>query len=460
MVRLVAAAMTAVLVVFLAGPLLAQSVQEGHFAFVGPLDHVIAPGAHVAPVTRGLPFALTLKDGGASVSPALFELKVPGAAGPLTLALDGLKFQSGRLTAKASLRNATGSPAEGLRLDLVSAVETYAAKDDKGAAIVKTRPQPAHLASPLFFGDLASGEPSDALAFEAFPIAFGPETQQVVVSGVVSGLRHAGAFDVDGVQAPIAASFDPKGRLVIGDVTGQKGVRCDTHGKGVTTAFSVPDQIKAMAVDSKSGKTAVSIANDGQVWLFSEAGTLDSKLGPANGIDGYTDWLRYDRDGNFYAVIGWKLVEVKGGKLAAKHDIDELGTFDIAPDGSVYALKTSGSLLRLPAGLGSSATLASPGWRPGQLTNPTACRVDPGGNVYVGERTNNIEFARISVFDRNGAVIRVFGRGAKKPDPAAPEVYLRGQVFRPVDIAFGHDGRVYIVGERVNNAIVEIFEPF
>jgi hypothetical protein len=441
-------------------PLSAQSIQEGHFAFAGPLDHILAPGAHAAQVTRGLPFTITLKDGGASVSSGRFDLKVPGAAAPLALALDGLKLQAGRLTAKASLRNGTGTASEGLRLDVVSAVESYTAKGDKGEPVVKTRPQPVHLASPLFFGDLSNGEASDVLAFEAFPIAFAPETQQVVVSGVVSGLRHAGAFDVAGVGGPSAASFDAKGRLVIGDVTGQKGVRCDAQGKGAETAFTVPDQVKAMAVNSKTGAMAVSIANDGQVWLFSESGKVDSKLGPANGIDGYTDCLRYDRDGSFYAAIGWKIVVVKGGKLAATHDIDELGSFDAAADGTVFAVTTPGLLLRLPAGLGTSATLASPGWRPGQLTNPTACRVDAAGNVYVGERTNNIEFARISVFDRNGAVVRLFGRGSKKPDPAAPEVYLPGQVYRPVDIAFGADGRVYVVGERMNNAIVEVFQPF
>ena len=196
------------------------------------------------------------------------------------------------------------------------------------------------------------------------------------------------------------------------------------------------------------------------MWLFSESGKLDSKLGPAKGIEGYTECLRYDHDGNFYAAIGWKVVVIKGWKVATRRDIDELGSFDAAADGSVFAVTTSGSLLRFPAGLATSATLASPGWMPGQLTNPTACRVDAGGNVYVGERTNNIEFARISVFDRNGAVVRVFGHGSKKPDPQAPNVYLPGQIYRPVDITFGPDGRVYVVGERMNDAIAEVFQPF
>ena len=59
--------------------------------------------ATASPVAAaGLAFALTLSDGGRSMSGERFTLKVPGAKGPLFLVLEGPDFVGGALSRRSA----------------------------------------------------------------------------------------------------------------------------------------------------------------------------------------------------------------------------------------------------------------------------------------------------------------------------------------------------------------------
>ena len=140
----------------------AQDKDKGHFYFCGPFNTLVAEGSKPpAAVNKGLAFSVTIAEGGKTDSTGKIDLSIPGASGPLALSLGDLKFQGGKLTARASIKNTCGTSAQGIRLDIIGAIETYKAPDDKSGATLKTRPQDAKLASPLAFGDLEPGEISD-----------------------------------------------------------------------------------------------------------------------------------------------------------------------------------------------------------------------------------------------------------------------------------------------------------
>ena len=443
----------------------AQEASGGHFYFAGPLARLAADGVEVAPIGSGLPFSLVLSDGGSKVSPAQFDLKVPGASAPLRLAFENLKFAGGRLTGDARITNSTGSVVEGLRLDLVSASEEFQTKDTKGAPALSTRAQAVSLASPLFFGDLSKGESSDAVPFDASNVRFAPETTKVTLSGVVSGLRYAGAFNVPDVSNPAQIDSDAQGRLYLCDVTGNRVVRTDAEGRGAETVARLEDQCLGAAVNPKTGEVYATRANSTDVYTFAGAAA-----GRFDGGD-YLSFLRFDRRGNFYASgghvfrfaagkVALDLKELAGEGLSAKGiDVDAAGQLWV-----VSGLEDKRTLFRVaPDGRAAQRVSAGKDWRPGRLDVPESVRVDAAGNAYVAELgEEGAEAARVTVFDKAGALVRVFGRGGREPQRDADKV-LTGQLWRPRDIAFGADGRVYVAQENdggFKTDAVLVFQPF
>jgi hypothetical protein len=174
----------------------AQEQTSGHFYCSGALKQLTADGVKIAAVSSGLPFAISLTESGAKISPAQFDLKLPGANAPIKLLFENLKFAGGHLTGNAKIMNTSGAVIEGVRLDVVAVAEEFQSKDAKGNPVLSTRSQPANLDSPLFFGDLANNDSSDAIAVNVSPLKFASETTRVTVNGVVSGLRYLGAFNV------------------------------------------------------------------------------------------------------------------------------------------------------------------------------------------------------------------------------------------------------------------------
>ncbi|MGH9365730.1 MAG: hypothetical protein ACRD1B_10785 [Thermoanaerobaculia bacterium] len=148
-----------------------------------------------APVSSGLAFALTLSNGGRSVSSGRFLLRVPGTKGGLVLTLEGPGLVGDGLEAPARLKNGTDLDLYALRLDFVSVSETDRSDPGKSAG---SRPLAASAASPLAWTALAKGAESEPLRFRVSPIVFSAETGLVVVLGVVSGVASVATFEVEG----------------------------------------------------------------------------------------------------------------------------------------------------------------------------------------------------------------------------------------------------------------------
>src|SRR5436189_4269648 len=156
-----------------------QEKTGGHFYYSGPLNQLTAENVKVASVSSGLPFAISITDNGAKISPTQFDLKLPGANSPIKLSFEGLKFQGGHMTGTAKLLNSSGSVIEGVRLDVLNAAEEFQSKDAQGNLTTATRNQAINLNSPLFFGDLATNESSEALAFDVSEIKLVPEARKI-----------------------------------------------------------------------------------------------------------------------------------------------------------------------------------------------------------------------------------------------------------------------------------------
>lgn len=453
----------ATLVAIWGGHALAQD--PGHFHQAGPLAGLVAKGTRIAPVAAGLAFDIPLSDKGSVPSSLHFELRPAGAPGVLRLDLEGLAFAGGRLRGTARLSNASGAVLEGLRLDATGATEEYRAKDEQGREALKTRAQSVGLASPLFFADQARGDASAAMPFEAGTLVLSPETTRITVHGVVSGLRFLGTFDVKGLENPAALDVAPDGRLHLADLAGSRLVRTDAEGRNAQDLAKLPDQPSGLAVDPLSGELVACWTNSPTVHRFSKAGAPMGEFQPG----GATTFLRFDRKGTLFG-FGSHVLRFSGAKTT--FDLGQVGQddlyakgLDIGDDGALWftsGLEHDRHVFRYdPAAKKGRRVASGPDWHLGGVDTPQAVRVDAAGLVYVAELgEEGVEAARISVFDRSGAFVRAFGRGGKAP---VVDAVLPGQVWRPADMAFGRDGRVYVACENdggFSRHLMLMFQPF
>jgi DNA-binding beta-propeller fold protein YncE len=456
---------------------LASYAEPHNFHFAGPMTQFLAEGATPGAVTDGLPFAVVLSDAGATIAPTTFTLQGAGWDGQATLTLEDVKLANGHLTATVHLRNATDSALEGLRLDLTGASEEYKAKDDQGNDILKTRAQPVSIASPILFGDVAKRDDADPQPLDASTIAFQPETTNVTVSGVLSGLYYAGAIatPVEGGE-PCSVDFDSQGRLYIA-LRGQLGVyRSDADGNNMTTVASFPDSLinppQNIAVDPANGDI---LGTSHFIYRCGADGTYNGQVPPEGGPEndatrGFVGTIRFDRDGQLYCADEATLAcYVDNQRIwTADHvgdhwfqspiffDVDGNGTFWVADFGphELYALGRRGANGKIIA--------TGPDWHLGRIMSPWAVRADAHGNIYVIEGESSEEgkdeVVRVSVFDSAGKIVRVFGHGDRTP--AEGGELLEGQVSGLArDLEFGPDGRVYIANSNADAQIM-VFRPF
>jgi DNA-binding beta-propeller fold protein YncE len=289
------------------------------------------------------------------------------------------------------------------------------------------------------------------------------------VNGVVSGLRYVGAFNVPDVDDPRQIDTDAQGRIYICDTGGKRVLRTDAEGRNPETVATLDDQCLSTAVNPKTGDVYAVRGNEDVVHIFSNSG---QPKGSFPGGD-YVDLLhmRFDRAGNLY-TSGNHVFRFQNQKpvLNVKEIMDEslsaIG-IDVDTGGNIWivsGLEDKRSFFRL-APDGRSAIRISSGidWHLGALDVPETVRVDAAGNAYVTELgQEGTEAARISVFDKNGQFVRAFGRGGRTPDPNADKL-LPGQLYRPTDIAFGPDGRVYVSAENdggFKENMMSMFKPF
>jgi hypothetical protein len=441
--------------------------ENAPYLFSGPLPSLLAPGAAAAANAAGLPFEIKITAGGQKVEGSSFALTVPDAPKPFRLTLDGAAFAVGKLTAKATIGNSSGAALEGLRLDLVQATETYTKKDAEGKVTTETRAQKV-AAEPLHFGDLDVNETSDALPLVATGLAFGAETTQVVVRGVVSGLRYEKT-----VAGPTACGsgeidVDDQGNIYLADICGQRIARLTPAGE--ISGFELPDQTKGAARDAVSGRLAATYANYPEIRIIGAEKQVLGTIGEAQGMDTWPDFLRFDAQGKLWVEASATIRRFSAtGKLEqridsiAGMDLDSVLSFDIASDGTLWVV-SAGALWRRSADGKTGAHLVGPGLRPGELTAPVAPRAASDGSVWVIEASDATHGApeRVSVFDREGRLLRIFGRGARAALPTYPDAYHEAQLFLGSDLAFGPENRVYIASQRpgANGEYILVFRRF
>lgn len=434
----------------LAPPVDAQSAP---FLFSGPLPSLLAPGAVAAVNSAGLPFQIRISADGQRVEGGPFSLTVPDAPTPFRLTLEGATFAAGTLSAKATIANGSGAPLEGLRLDLVQATETFTKKDATGKVVTETRPQRV-TAAPLHFGDLGSTETSDALPLVATGLTFGAETTQILVHGVVSGLRYEKTLVNPTACGAGQIEIGERGDVYLADTCGRRIAHLAPTGE--ISGIELPAEAKGFARDARSGRLAASYGNHREIRLIGAENQVLGTIGDVQGLDTFPDFLRFDGQGKLWVEAGGAIVRFsETAKLEQR--IDSIGgtdlygvlSFDIAPDGTLWVI-SSGTLLRLPADGTPGTRLVESGRRAGELTSPEAPRVAPDGTVWVVEGADPTRGVpeRISVFDRQGRLLRLLGRGARAPLPNFPAAYHEAQVFQARDLAFGPKNRVYVSAQR------------
>jgi hypothetical protein len=447
-------------------PASGQDAAGKHYCYTGPLSAWMVEGASPGHCTGGLPFTIVLSNGGAAISPDSFKLTGSRWKSAATLSLTNLKFADGKLTGSAAIRNSSGSVLEGVRLDISGASEEYKAKDDQGKDILKTRSQMVPTPSPLLFGDLPNGQVSPPDDLEVDGIAFKPETTRISVTGTLTGLYYLGVISLgrDGAHAT-ALDVDSKGRLYIADRDTPNVYRGDADGKDLNAVVKLPAEAMAVAIDPQTGEIWSHAMNGHEFLQFSPGGEDKGKIAANDTFTGWPNQVRFDRSGNLYVSFDSTIHRIKNGTSAFKvskvgsYELGDNTFFDIGPDGALWVVN-SDTLYRVsPDGTGKRVAIG-PDWHLGKVWGPTNVRVDSSGQIYVCEAMdiNKTEFARISVFDKNGRFVRAFGRGGPThKEEGAWEGQIQG--VSAMDIAFGTDGRIYVAnGESGDNVLM--FQPF
>lgn len=188
-----------------------------------------APAAAERParVVSGLAFALTLSQGGRSISSDRVSLRIPDTKGTLVVRLDSYDIAGGRFSAPLRLENRTDADLYALRVDLVS--ETESSGPTAGS------PSPARVhpatAAPLTWAGLAKGAESSTLDLVASPVVFSPDTSMVLLLGVVTGVARTGELAVEAAKSAVALDADAGGNLFLTDAAGRV-VRTGPDGAG------------------------------------------------------------------------------------------------------------------------------------------------------------------------------------------------------------------------------------
>ncbi|PYS67279.1 MAG: hypothetical protein DMF69_23505, partial [Acidobacteria bacterium] len=276
-------------------------------------------------------------------------------------------------------------------------------------------------------------------------------------------------FNLKDLDNPGEIETDQQGRLYICDVGRSRIVRTDPEGRNMEVPVKLENQCQGVAVDPKTGDIYTTTNNSKSVYHFSKAGAA---LQPFESEEALS-FLRFDRKGNLFGA-GSHVFRFANGKPVleiAEVAGDDLYTkaFDVdTSSGNIWiasGLEKDRSLYRASSDGKTKQKMASGAdWHLGRVDVPESVRIDAQGNVYVVElgEVDTEEPARISIFDKSGSLVRVFGRGGRTPDPNK-EKLLTGQAYHPTDIAFGANGRVYIAQENDNGftrSLMLMFEAF
>ncbi|KAA0256352.1 hypothetical protein FBQ97_07350 [Acidobacteria bacterium ACD] len=398
---------------------------------LGPL--AAAPPAPAPPSeapARGLAFAVALTKEGRSHSSETFDLRVPGAKGPLRLALEQLTYEGGTLHAVARVTNATGGAVGGLRLSL------RGVSDARGEVAVAPF-------APLELGDLEDGATSAGVVFRVGPLSLEGRPEPVVVLGDVSGIASVATVEVPGVAGAGAIGLDAEGRLLVADAPGKRILRADAEGKGTVEVARL-----------SCAPTGVTASREGDVLYASCDGSPGLLRLPRSGAKpvpvetpGSLALVRSGPDGALRAVSGSSLLRLGEPGRAPVSRLRAAGavvSFDVRPDGSVRLVAGPPGRRGVFSAREGESGLRPLGGAAASLPRASACRFGPDG-LYVAEGTGAPEAApRLVVLDDAGSLLR-------------EARVLAGPV---TDLAFGRDGRLHVLLEGGAASRVQLLQLF
>ena len=417
---------------------------------VGSLSSLVGPSAKIAPVAKGLSVDFTITPAG-EVSVAGDELTTPSWKGSCKLSEADLAFKDGTLSANFALANGAGASIQGVRFDFVSVTETYKVKLDDGTDSTKTREETVSFSSPCYFGDLSDQESSISIAGFAKGIKLNPETVNVVVHSVVSGVTfHKQFAHPKSSLKGCGVVVDPNGDVVVGEGNHKALWRFSEDGDFKGEFGTLPFEGREVAINPVTHEFVVGIYNQHNDVRVAPDGTTSPAF--ASNLDGWPGDARFDSKGRLFLKVGntisifddYKMATASATKIGG-FGIRPGDPFDLAGDQVLWIL-ASNNLIKSDPTFGSAETVVKPG--KGQFgeilpSGRSAMRCAPNGEIFISEDgiVGKI-LPRVSVYDSEGRFIRAFGMSGQK---ANNHTYLPGQFHgTPRDFAFGANGQIYV----------------
>ncbi len=429
----------------------------GHYAFVGPITKFLAEGSKPGVASGGLRLTFKVDKTGKVISDAI-ELKEPYWSGPITIKLEGARFDAGHLTGAIKVHNGSGTALEGLRFEATDGKEEF--KGSSGPVMI--RPAAITLQDALLLGDLPAGADSDPQPFDVGGIVFSGDGRVMNVNMNISRLSFVGLANL-GPMARYQIDTDSKGLIYV--TGGDRVVRLNGDGTNATDIVK-RDDIHGVGIDRTSGDILICSGDSTIVRYASDGGFKSSLTVDRDKIDPPTKGIRVDLTGRVYSGAGGKFIQcIEDGKKIWTGGADSDGLFDVDAKQNMFQVTYDGVTAYDKNGSEFGHFGAGPDWHLGRTLNPVSCRIDRVGQVYVLESGKTEEdgagkeYPRISVFDSHGHIVRLFGRGGKAPAPEGKAPPF--QVMGADDIAFGAKGRVYLLGNHGgDDTCLYMFDPF
>jgi hypothetical protein len=427
--------------------------------YTGRMIDLLNEGSTWGMPTSGLPITIVI-DGGGKVGPTEFKLKGPKWASEAPLKLGGLAFADGALTGTVAFENKSGLALSGVRFDIISATERYKGKNDKGEEVELTRTQNVAEESPILFGDMLKGAGDGPFPIKAAGLAWNPETVSISVSGKLSGLAFRRILFDDHFGSTLA--IDRKGRLLIGSGR-QPGIyRADPDKGSVDLIASTPEPCVVIGSNPSDGSIGATWLNSHVFQTYTEGGDAKETFeeGDVDGMRSWPSMMRFDGKGTMYAGFGSTVAQFNGSRPS--FILDKMGAFefggsprwDVAADGTLYIGMEDGRLFKFdPGGKNGRLLVQGPSSNLGRLFQVGALRVDPNNQVWVFEPNFGDFHQRASVYDANGKLVWVFGRGG--PTWSDVELYDAQLPASTMSFAVAGDGRVFISTNEYTRAVME-----
>ena len=192
---------------------------------------VPAPAAAAA----GLAFALTLTDGGRSITSDRFALRAPGIPGTIVLELQNPDVYGSTFAAPMRVRNETEADLLAVSAEIVSLTETKVDAEKKETQ----KELPGGEGPPPAWDLVKKGEASTPQQLRAGPVAFTEETKLVLLFGRVHGVALLGGFQLDEAPHPETLVADKGGNVWVKDASGTI-LKTDAEARALVKVKNLP----------------------------------------------------------------------------------------------------------------------------------------------------------------------------------------------------------------------------